>query len=98
MNKNEIIEKISEHITTRGGVPHDWYIGISQNPERYLPLNHKVDLDKDKWIYVPANSDQEAREIEEYFINWIGTDGGSGEGNNGARKIYAYKKAPHTEP
>jgi hypothetical protein len=98
MNKDEIIEKISEHIKTRGGLPHDWYVGISQNPERRLPVNHKVDLEKDKWIFIPANSDQEAREIEEYFINSIGTDGKLGGGDNGAKKVYAYKKAPQTEP
>jgi len=98
MNKDEIIEKISEHITTRGGLPYEWYVGISQNPERCLPVIHKVDLEKDKWIYIPANSDQEAREIEEYFVNRIRTDGGRGGGDNGARKIYAYKKTPHTEP
>jgi len=98
MNKGEIIEKISEHIKTRGGLPHDWYVGLSQNPERCLLGNHKVDLDKDKWIYIPTNSEQEAREIEEYFINSIGTDGRLGGGNNGERKVYAYKKASHTEP
>jgi len=98
MNKNEIIIKISEHIKTRGGVPGDWYVGVSQNPERCLPANHKVDMENDKWIFIPTNSDQEAREIEEYFINSIGTDGKLEGRNNGARKVYAYKKAPHTEP
>jgi hypothetical protein len=97
MNKGEIIEKISEHIKTRGGLPYDWYIGISQNPERRLPVNHKVDLDKDKWIYIPANSEQEAMEIEDYFINSIGTDGAPG-GDNGSRKVYAYKKSDKTNP
>jgi len=48
MDKDEIIEKISEHVTTRGGLPHDWYVGVSQNPERCLPVNHKVDLEKEK--------------------------------------------------
>jgi hypothetical protein len=98
MNKEEIIEKISEHIKTRGGVPHDWYVGISQNPERRLPVNHKVDMGKDKWIYIPTNSDQEAREIEDYFVKRIGTDGGPGGGDDGAKMVYAYKKARHTEP
>ena len=98
MNKNEIIEKISEHIKTRGGFPHDWYVGISQNPERRLPVNHKVDMEKDKWIYIPTNSDQEAREIEDYFVKRIGTDGGPGGGDDGAKMVYAYKKAHHTEP
>jgi len=97
MDKSQIIEKISEHITEWGGLLRDWFVGISHNPERYLPLNHKVDLDKDKWIYIPANSYQEAREIVDYFINWLGTDGAPGE-DNGARKIYAYKKSDRTNP
>ncbi|MDD1776844.1 MAG: hypothetical protein LUQ65_01655 [Candidatus Helarchaeota archaeon] len=98
MDKGKILDKISEHIRTRGGLPQDWYIGINQFPERRLSIDHKLDLEKDKWIFIPANSDQEAKEILDYFVNWIGTDGQLVGENHGARKIYAYKKTPHTEP
>lgn len=98
MDKVQIIEKISEHIKTRGGLPHDWYVGVDQDPKRYLPANHKVDMEKDKWILVPAKSGQEANEIRDYFVNKIRTDGLSGIADNGANVVYAYKKAPHTEP
>ena len=55
-------------------------------------------MEKDKWILIPANSDQEAKAILDYFVNWIGTDGEPEEVTDGARKVYAYKKAPQTEP
>jgi len=98
MDKGQIIAKISEHIRTRGGIPRDWFIGISQFPEWRLLKSHKVDMEKDKWILIPANSDQEAKAILDYFVNWIGTDGEPEEVTDGARKVYAYKKAPQTEP
>jgi len=98
MDKNQIIEKISEHIRTRGGLPGKWYLGISQYPEGRLLVDHQLDMEKDKFILIPANSAQEANEILDYFVNWIGTDGRLGGENHGARKIYAYKKSEGTNP
>jgi len=97
MNRSEIIDKISEHLKTRGGAPGEWFIGISQNVETRLFVNHRVDKENDKWIFIPTNSGQEAKEIRDYFINSMGIDSRPG-GDNEAKMIYAYKKAPHTEP
>ncbi len=81
-----------------GGSSGDWYIGISRYVEMCLFVNHGVDKIRDKWIYVPANSDQEAREIEDHFVVKVGTDGGPGGGNHGGKLVYAYKKSPTTKP
>lgn len=45
MDKGQIIEKISEHIRTRGVLPGKWYLGISQYPEGRLLVDHKLDMD-----------------------------------------------------
>lgn len=79
MFKAQIIKQITTHIRIRGGLPSDWYVGVNQNPESRLLINHRVDIVKDQCILIPANSDQEAKEILDYFIKCIGTDGRLGE-------------------
>ncbi len=96
--KAEIIEAITKHIKDRGGNLKDWYVGITEDAEERLFKGHKVDKDKDKWIYKTAKSSKEARELEIYFINSLNTDGGSGGGDKDADKIYAYKKSSNTNP
>jgi hypothetical protein len=98
MDKGQIIEKISDHIRVRGGVPSDWYISASQYPRRRLLVSHNVDIEKDKYIFIPANSDLEAKEILDHFINCIGTDGRTGPEIDGAKIVYAYKKSERTNP
>jgi len=98
MDKDKIIEKISEHMKTWGGLPGDWYVGVSQNVELRLFINHGVDKEKDKWIYIPVTSDRVAGEVEAYFVNKIGTGGGLEGGTNGANMVYAYKKSERTNP
>jgi len=98
MDKGQIIENIYEDIKTRGGFPGAWCVGKSQYPQGRLFIDYKLDIEKDIFILIPANSAQEAKEILDYFINLIGTDGQLGAENHGARKIYAYKKSERTNP
>lgn len=98
MDKDQIIREISAHIKERGGFPRDWYTGISQDAKERLFTDHNVDKEKDAWIFITANSNKEAREIEDYFVNKIGTDGRPGGGDKESKMIYAYKKTPHIEP
>lgn len=51
----------------------------------------------DTWIYREAEYESVAREIEDYFVNTLGTDGGTGGGNY-PDSVYTYKKNSHTEP
>ena len=57
-----------------------------------------VDEKEDLWIYREAANSEIAREIEEYFIDVLGTDGGEGGGDEDARYVYAYRKNNHTSP
>lgn len=98
MDKDQIIREISSHIKNRGGFPQDWYIGISQDARKRLFIDHNVDEEKDAWIYKTANSNKEAREIEDYFVNKVRTDGGPGGGDKESKMVYAYKKSDRTNP
>ena len=97
-SKQDIISTIKAHISSRGGGYKTWYVGVSSDAVVRLFTDHKVRRKGDKWIYRTAGSSKVAREIEDYFVNSCKTDGGTGGGDETATKVYAYKKAPHTDP
>lgn len=96
-SKQEIIKDIKDHIGKESGPFLTWYIGISKDARARL-TQHGVP-EKDAWfIYRKAESVTIARDIEEYFVKTLGTDGGSGGGDETADMVYAYKKGPGTKP
>ena len=96
--KQEIMDDIKTHMQKRGGEHSGWYVGVSKNAKNRLFDDHSVKEKKDVWIYRKADSSQTAREIEDYFVNDLKTDGGTGGGDKTSDMVYAYKKAKHTEP
>lgn len=97
-SKQEIIDDINAHIQRCGGNYSDWYVGISKDAKDRLFNGHSVREKKDPWIYRSASSSQTAREVEDYFVNTRGTNGGGSGGDNTSDMVYAYKKAVHTNP
>jgi hypothetical protein len=73
-------------------------VGIGEDARKRLFADHNVNEASDQWIFDIANSHDEAREIEDYFINALGIDGGAGGGDRSANMVYAYKKNPYTNP
>ena len=96
--KEDVISEIKAHIIKCGGSYFSWYVGIAQDAERRLFLDHKVNKNNDAWIYRKAASSYEARQVERYFIEVLGTDGGTGGGDETSNIVYAYKKKSHTNP
>ena len=101
-NKQDIIAWFIEFIQTQeevcGGNYESWYVGIAQDARSGLFDDHKVQEDSDLWVTFLATSSQVAREVEDYFVNTLKTDGGSGGGDKDTKAVYAYRKAPHTDP
>lgn len=97
-NKQEIIDEFKAHIDREGGPYDTWYVGISSDARERLLRGHKVREKGNWWIYEEANSNQAAREVEDYFVNTLGTDGGPGGGDETANMVYAYKKRSYTDP
>ena len=93
-SKQQIIADIDGHISKGGGGYSAWYVGISSDAKERL-AEHKV---KGWYIIRTATSSQVAREIEDYFVNTLGTDGGTGGGDETADMVYAYKKVSYTDP
>lgn len=98
MSKLNIINEIKQYIDNCGGSYSSWYLGISNDAKYRLFVGHKVNENTDNWIYRIAINSDVAREIEEYFIEHIGTDGGTGGGDDSTNMVYAYKKNSHTNP
>lgn len=96
-SKEEIIREINDHIKKKGSGYSSWYVGISKDARDRL--NQHGVPEKDAWfIYRQAASSSIAREIEDYFVNTLGTDGGPGGGDETADMVYAYSKTANTNP
>jgi hypothetical protein len=95
--KQGIINAIKEHIQKEGGIDSSWYVGISKDARNRLFNDHNVSEKDAWWIFRQASSSQVAREVEDYFVNTLYTDGGTGGGDDSANMVYAYKKASGTK-
>jgi hypothetical protein len=95
--KSTIIKELHEKITSNGDRYHNWYVGISKNPN-YCLHDHKVEADFPYQYKEEACSSEDARNIEEYFVRLLNTDGDPGGGDQSATWIYAFKKGPGTRP
>ncbi len=92
----EIISEIKSHMAQCGGNYSDWYVGIATDPKDRLFNNHNVDEKNGVWIYREAEDSSFARGIEDYFVNTLKTDGGTGGGDCSSQYVYAYKKTSYT--
>ena len=89
MTKNSIITNFKKYVGTDDY--SDWYVGITNDIDRRLFCEHKVDKKQDKWIHNPANGKDVAQEVEEYFLN-KGMDGDTGSGNDDTTHVYALQE------
>ena len=96
--KEEIINDLDAYIKDGGGGYLDWYVGTASDARDRLFSDHGVREEGDLWIYRQTSFSGVAREIKDYFVNTLGTDGGTGRGVVLIDMVYAYKKAPHTNP
>ena len=91
-----IVVDIKNYIAQIGGGYINWYTGIAANPRTRLFNDHCVDEKYGNWIYSNELTSQEAREVEEYFVNTLGTKGDVGGGDNNTKFVYAYKITQNT--
>jgi hypothetical protein len=98
MDKIDIIKELLSYMRANGGPDKSWYVGISQYARKRLFTDHNVSKDQGIWIDLNADTDSIAREVEEFFIKQVRTDGGPGGGDMAANTVYAYKKTPSTRP
>ena len=96
--KQEIINDLDAHMKDGGGGYPAWYVGIASDARDRLFNDHRVKEKGDSWVFRQTSFSGVAREIQDYFVDTLGTDGGAGKGVVFTDMVYAYKKASHTDP
>jgi len=81
-----------------------YYVGVSADPMAALLDTHKVDKDKDPWLYKQALTFQAAITVQDYFLSRLRTDGEPAVApeDDVAKEnmdcVYVYKKSNRTSP
>ena len=93
-----IIREIIGHITNKCMYTtiSDFYVGITNDPDVRLFLEHNVSKALGCWTYSEAINDQHAREAEKKLLDQ-GMKGGSGGGDSSSIWVYCYKITSDTE-
>jgi hypothetical protein len=97
-SKKQIISEISEYIERKGGAESDWYVDVADRANEALSRVHGLGDPDDVWIYRTATSARVAHAVRDFFTGEFGTDGGREARPATHRKVYAYRKRPHTDP
>ncbi len=95
--KKTIKSEIKKYMKENGGAYSKWYAGVATYPRKRLFTEHNVDEKNSCSIYRKATSSNTARKVEEYLVKRLGTDGGTGGGDESTKYVYAYKKASNTK-
>jgi hypothetical protein len=88
--KQQILNEIKTHIQNNGGEYSDWHIGVCSNIRHNLSSQAKA---KHLFISRQAFSSYVASEVQDYFINILGTGGSVGTNNSTADIIYVYRRS-----
>ncbi len=98
MNKEAIIKAIDEHIQSSGRSSYsDFYIGITNDIERRLFGEHRVNKEGMWWIYAQADTAEIARETEKHYLDLKMRGGtGGGTGDSDSKFVYCYVVTPDT--
>ena len=93
---NEVITSIEQHMSKYSRYYDEWYVGITNNPERRMFNEHNVYESEDRYICYDCEVHLTARSIEQYFLD-KGCKGGHGGGDETSTFVYAYKIKNHTQ-
>jgi hypothetical protein len=96
-SRERIKQEIKDYIRDCGGAYSDWYVGIASDAKQRLFTDHGVTEKGGVWIYGHCENSEVARDIEDYFVNTLGTKGGPGGGDEDTTFIYAYKTTSDTK-
>ena len=90
---------IMAYIKEFGSEFGDWYVGIAEDPKSALFETHKVDPDKDIWLYKQALTFSACRTVQKYFLDSLDTDGEHiTSGSESTDCVYLFKKSMRTVP
>ena len=76
----------------------DFYVGITNDVDRRLFEEHLLDEETDSFRVEQFNTVEDAREVEAFFLNEMGLDGGAGGGEDDSVFVYIYLKSEDSDP
>lgn len=96
-DKTDIINEITTHIHSYGGLFSSWYCGITDDSHHRLFTEHHVSEDHGIYIARTAQNRTDAELIEKYFLD-KGCEGAAGGRNEQSKVVYAYLMTSSTNP
>ena len=98
MTYDRIVHDFDSHIRKSGcQYYNEFYIGITNDVDTRLFGQHRVNKDKQWWIFSPADNEEIARDVEKHYLEFGmkgGPGGGSGKGDS--KIVYCYVITPYT--
>ena len=92
----EIVKAFDEHLTKSVKQNYsDFYVGITNDVERRLFQEHKVNRETMWWIFRTATSKAVAEQVENYYLD-KGMQGDTGGGTEESKIVYCYEIGPLT--
>lgn len=88
-----IYEQIVDEIKKHGSNFDQWYVGITNDLDRRLRVEHSVPPGS-ACIVKSCGTNEGARAVEYALLQLLGCKGGTGGGNTDAVYVYAYKIIP----
>lgn len=93
---SQIVDEIEEHLKkSRKEYYSDFYIGITEDVQRRLFVEHNVSRENSWYITRTAINEDTARKVEKHFLD-LGMKGGAGGGTN-PTIIYCYEISNNTK-
>lgn len=94
---DQIVLEVKNYIITWNKPFTSWYVGITAEPNQRVFIAHGVRNDNlHGWIVRECQNSNDARNIEEYFVNTVGTKGNVGGGDDKSNFVYAYEITNYT--
>ena len=97
LSKEQLLSILKQYIVKAGVGYSAWYVGVCRDPRGRLFQEHRVGESGGLWVYRRTDSPETAEAVEDLFVNRHGADGRPGTEEN-PTYVYAYKKAPGTDP
>lgn len=88
--KEQIIQEIQNYIASKGNQKSNWLVRITNTPSKMFNES-ALNKDDGSWIYITADTNEAAINIQNYLIN----DGLIGDGkiiSDDYKIVFAYKK------
>ena len=106
---DKIVVRFVRYIEKCGGDPDEWYVGLTDDAQKALFVDHGVLEGLDAWFYARAVSSVAALSLRAQIMASVGIEGTGDEVNPPPSStpsllstlsdiVYVYKKAPHTRP